>query len=161
MTLLLIAIALMVLIAWVALRAAELDPPRDRAPITRAETRAPRSTVTVQPMAIPARGADVVVGEPIRSEAVTVQSPPVPIPEHGEMGLQPAMLGDRPVLVRIGVPHPQPDPDRMIQTEILLPDDGRARTLACMRLIVSVLGFGVTFGVGIVLFARWLGALLS
>jgi hypothetical protein len=146
MMLFLIAIALMVLIAWVALRAAELDHEPSERP-------APAVHVPAPPGGADARDEQVVAAadEP----AVDVTASPRGVEA------QPAVPGQEELAVRVGVPHGHADPDRLIQTEILLADDARTRTLAALRLVVGVVGFGVALGLVILLFSRWFGALLS
>jgi hypothetical protein len=58
--------------------------------------------------------------------------------------------------VRAGTPHRQPDPARLIQTEILIEDEARAQTLALTRLVIGLAASGAVIGLGVIGLARGL-----
>jgi hypothetical protein len=53
-----------------------------------------------------------------------------------------------------GKPHLQPDPDRLIQTEIVIEDVARAQKLAMTRLVIGLAASGAVFGFGVIGIAR-------
>jgi hypothetical protein len=53
-----------------------------------------------------------------------------------------------------GKPHLQPDPDRLIQTEIVIEDVNRAQTLAWTRLAIGMAVSGAVIGLGVIGIAR-------
>jgi len=74
-------------------------------------------------------------------------SGPAVEPAHGP-ALGPAAF------VPAGKPHLQPDPDRLIQTEIVIEDVTRAQKLALTRLVIGLAASGAVFGFGAIGIAR-------
>lgn len=59
-----------------------------------------------------------------------------------------------PVLAYVEQPRRSPDPERLIQTEVLIPTGTFANVWRAVRLAVMVIVFGVAFGTAIVAAAR-------
>jgi hypothetical protein len=56
--------------------------------------------------------------------------------------------------VPAGKPQPQPDPARLIQTEIVIEDAARAQKMAMTRLVVGLAVSGAAVGFGVIGVAR-------
>jgi hypothetical protein len=74
---------------------------------------------------------------------------PYPASEHV---VQPIM--EPAAFVPAGKPHLQPNPDRLIQTEIVIEDVTRAQKLAMTRLVIGLAASGAVFGFGVIGVAR-------
>jgi hypothetical protein len=61
----------------------------------------------------------------------------------------------------LGKPHARPDPDRLIQTEVLLPDGSRAHAIALTRLIIGIAAAGLVLGLGLMGLARAISLLVG
>jgi hypothetical protein len=61
----------------------------------------------------------------------------------------------------IGKPHPRPDPDRLIQTEVLLPEGSRAQAIAVTRLVIGITAAGLALGLGILGLSRAISLLFG
>lgn len=59
-----------------------------------------------------------------------------------------------PVLAYVDQPRRSPDPSRFIQTEVLVPASAVAQIWRTVRLVVSVLAFGIVFGFGSIALVR-------
>ncbi|MFA5891368.1 MAG: hypothetical protein WDA27_10555 [Actinomycetota bacterium] len=64
------------------------------------------------------------------------------------------------VIVGYGAPHLRPDPDRLIQTEVIVRDPPMARLAATIRLGLIVFFFGAVFGFTLIVIGMGLGRLL-
>jgi hypothetical protein len=56
--------------------------------------------------------------------------------------------------VPAGKAHLQPDPDRLIQTEIVIEDVARAQRFALTRLVIGLVASGAVIGLGVIGIAR-------
>ena len=72
-----------------------------------------------------------------------------------------AIAGAAPVLAYVDVARRSPAADRLIQTEVLLPDGPAARLGAFAKLLVALVAFGLVLGFGILGGVRGIGWLVS
>ena len=56
-----------------------------------------------------------------------------------------------PTILRIGVSHKRPNPDKLIQSEVLVREGAGARLWALTRLAIAIVSFGLAVGLGILL----------
>ena len=89
-----------------------------------------------------------------------VHEEPLIVPS-GDIAVSERRRGGGPVLAYIQQPRRSPDPDRFIQTEILIPTGTVARLWSGVRLLIAVVVFGTVFGLGPILLVRGAIALFS
>lgn len=56
----------------------------------------------------------------------------------------------KPGFIPAGMPHLQPDPDRLIQTEVVIQDVSRAQSVALTRLAIGMGVSGAVIGLGVI-----------
>jgi hypothetical protein len=59
----------------------------------------------------------------------------------------------------VGTPHPRPDPDRLIQTEVQVPDGGGEHAKAVTRLVIGITASGLVLGLMLMGLGRAIGLL--
>ena len=81
----------------------------------------------------------------------------LPYPASSEPVLEPV---EPSAFVQAGRPHLQPDPDRLIQTEIVIDDVARAQKRALTKLMVGMAVSGAVIGLGVIGIARGIALLV-
>lgn len=160
------ALALIVVAATAAVVIRDAHPREDK-PVTETPETAPRPLVIDVPHAIepaePATMFDTDVDAPTQSmpavafagQAAALVYAPIPetAPEP-QPAFQPAAF------VPAGTPYLQPDPDHLIQTEVVIEDPDREHSAAVTKLVLGLAVSGTAIGLVIVGAGRGIDALI-
>jgi hypothetical protein len=165
MVVVILALIAVAVTAAVVIRDAHPAVPR---PAEKAPEPPPTHAPAREPVDPPTEGIDmtqlVFHDEPPTEEAsvdAPTQATPMPVSFAGAQAAailpSPASAVEpiaKPAFIPAGKPHLQPDPDRLIQTEIVIEDVARAQSLALTRLAIGMAVSGAVIGLGVIGIAR-------
>ena len=153
--------------ALLVIREAEKHAPPDLRPHGGPHPTPERAAPTVIP-ATPQAGSAPVPAAPVAPGPITTIAP-APVALRGRDGEPDDGFERRPVyleppdpaVVGFDRPHLRPDPERLIQTEVIVRPRRASRVLALGRLIASTAVVGALVGAGLVLAGRSVVSLVS
>jgi len=165
MVVVILALIAVAVTAAVVIRDAHPPVPR---PAAKTPEPAPQQTPAREPVDLPTEAIDMtqlVFPDEPQTEDDSVDAPtqatPMPVsfagPQAAAILPSPASVVEpiaKPAFTPAGKPHLRPDPDRLIQTEIVIEDVARAQSLALTRLAIGMAASGAVIGLGVIGIAR-------
>ncbi len=170
---LIVALALVVVAATAAVVIRDAHP-RLSAPDATRPDEAPEPPAEPDPVDAPTQAVDMsqLTSAEVSDLDAPTQSMPLPVAFAGAQAAAllpyPAAIPEPSVeaapkpaaFVPAGTPYPQPDPDRLIQTEVVIDDPQRAHNAAMTRLALGIAVSGTAIGLGVMGAARGVAALI-